>query len=316
MAVVDHLDLQLVGLVADDHARMCTGGLVQRRHQRLVDHAIGDRIKIGGKRQRPPFDAHVHGQAGRDDLLGEIVEVGQARLRLGQRRSIGRKQQAGEALRLFERVGTRSLDHDKGAMRCGGVVVERAARVARLQDHRAHGPLDDVAQLAHDLVATGRVGRGRARLPVELADHALVASGGTDAAYGQADEPGTDEGDRRHRVHISVERPFEAAQDDQPHECAHAERPDLAGAASGPGADRIGRQHQPREQAVQGLILRPAAECQRRTAEDKRHERHPRAQREREQEDDTGRDRHDLVDGEVCDQRLPRDRDRQRGMPR
>ena len=61
---------------------------VQRAHERLVDDAVGDRVKVGRQRHGLALHAHGHGQAGLGDLDGQVVQVGETRTRLGQRRAV------------------------------------------------------------------------------------------------------------------------------------------------------------------------------------------------------------------------------------
>ena len=194
-------------------------------------------------------------------------------------------------------------------MRCARIAVERAASLSRLQHDRAHGALDDVAQLPHGLIAAGRVGSGVAVGPGPLARaaDALVTTAEAHAPDGLAQQPRAPEQQHRPGDLARFDRIAAGAQDQEAREQAQSERADDGGAATAPGAHRVGAETQSDGEGDHGVKLATTDERQGHHRRGQGHDGHARTQSEGQQEDRTCSHGHGFADLDPGEEGLPHD---------
>ena len=196
VAVVPHLDPQLVRPVADDHVRVAGVRVLQRVGQALLDDPIRREVDPARKRERLTVDVQLDGQPGAADLVEQRVEAVKPGLRhklrfltvashRGQKASHLGQRHAPGALHALERIA---------------VLVERLGQLvpdgADLEHHHADGVGDDVVELARDPRALLRHRDARCCLTLALGpDRTFLGCLGLVGALAQgvAGEPGDDE---------------------------------------------------------------------------------------------------------------------------
>ena len=148
-AVVDDLELDLVGAVAQLHARAAGVAVLERPAERLLHDAVGRQVDADRQLARLALDAELDRQAGgleprtseptwRSDGCGASASSSSSRRRTPSRRRIS----VSASRPLVSTVWKAS------AARAGSRSASR--RAPRLHDHRAQRMGDDVVQLAGD----------------------------------------------------------------------------------------------------------------------------------------------------------------------
>ena len=115
-AVVAHLDLQLVGPVAEGHVGVAGARVLERVGQALLDDPVGGEVDAPRQRTGSPSTCSCTGRPGAADLLEQRVEAVEA----GLRRELG----------------------------VVAVAAHRAEQAAHLRERRAAGLLDALERLA------------------------------------------------------------------------------------------------------------------------------------------------------------------------
>ena len=151
VAVVGHLDLDIIRSIADDHRDPRWTGMAQRVGERLLDDSVGGDVDPRRERTGSPSTRRSTGRPARAHLVDQRLDVGETRL--GHHRlllAVIAAQDAEQPADLGERLAAGRLDRFERRP-CGlGLAVEHPAPRRGLDDHDADAVGDDVVQLARD----------------------------------------------------------------------------------------------------------------------------------------------------------------------
>ena len=198
-AVVGDLELDLAVAVADEDLRLVGARVLERVRQALLDEPVGRQVDAGRKLRGLALDPQLDRQPGLPNLLDELVEVLEARLRGERGRLLGPAQDADEAAHLGQRLAAGLLDDLERLALLLLLGPQEPPDRRRLDGHDADAVADDVVQLTREPCPflRDRLARALLAFPLE-ASRALVHCVGflELAAEGEAGHPDHAEDER------------------------------------------------------------------------------------------------------------------------
>ena len=219
-AVVDDLELERVGAVADVDGRARIAGVLERVGQRLLHDPVGRQLDPDRELPSLALDAELDGKA----RLAELPDEGRhvVEPRLGRQRLVRvAAEHAEQAAHLGERAAPALLDRLQHLARRGVRVAEHAPLGAGLQDDHRDVVRDHVVQLTRDPrpFLDDRLARGHVALALgDLRAPLAVADDAADEQH----HHGRDDGERHRAVQASL-RPGARGEVDR-HDQRQAER--------------------------------------------------------------------------------------------
>jgi hypothetical protein len=169
VAVVDDVHRELDDPVADGDVRLRRFRVLERVRERLLHDPVGREVEPGRQRRSHALDRQLDRQSGVANLLEQLGELLEPRLRRERRvRVLLGPDHPEQAAELAQRLAARRLDRRQRRPRPRRLRVKDVGARRRLNDHHAHVVRDHIVQLTRDPGLLARHRAARLLLPLAL----------------------------------------------------------------------------------------------------------------------------------------------------